>query len=147
MQQIKIILLGVLAIFIAGCTSTINLKFHATRINPNLRQQSLPVQIKVYQLRNKDSFKAANFQQLWQQDQAILGNDLLQQKSIIVNPYSADKLSIKLLPDCNYLGFVAVFRHPEISRWKAIYAIPNDIPVVALNVIIRLHGNSILVEK
>ena len=91
-------------------------------INQDDAGASLPVMVRVYQLKGKDKFQQATFKMLWKNDKDVLEGDLLDRKEMTVHPEAkADLyLDVDVKHGAAYLGVMALFRQPDVDGWKQI---------------------------
>lgn len=100
----------------------------ALDINPNAQGRASPVVLRVYHLASPNAFEEADFFQLFEQDAAILGPDMIAREEIIVTPGASQKLSQEVRPEVRYMGVVAAYRETETSVWRAMGEIvPEEI--------------------
>lgn len=134
------------ALLIAACSSSVDLKFAADQtINPDTNGQSLPVLVKVYQLRDESAFNEASFDSLWKMPSQALGNSLVAQTGVTMVPNTKKTVTLKLNDDTEHLGFVAIYRTHQSSQWKIIKGIPGFWGM-GRSYNIKLHGNTISVD-
>ena len=95
-------------------------------LNPNRQGESLPVVVRVYQLNDKGAFESATFNQLWKQDEGVLGNTMLTRSELILNPSSNDKVELDRHEQAKYVGIVAIFRNPIDRKWKDLRELNTD---------------------
>lgn len=95
-------------------------------LNPNRQGESLPVVVRVYQLNDKGAFESATFNQLWKQDEGVLGKTMLTRSEVILNPSSNDKIELDRHEQAKYVGVVAVFRNPIDRKWKDLRELSTD---------------------
>lgn len=130
-----------LCLALSGCSnlfSVINLNITAkNRLNRDAFYRALPVVVRVYTLKSPENFSDATFRELWHDDLKILGENKITRQEFTVVPGTTLQITIPRNPDAQYLGAVALFRHPLHNQWRAV--IP--IPVWTANLI--LSGNSI----
>ncbi len=115
----------------------------ALNINPNAQGRASPVVLRVYHLASPNAFEEADFFQLFEQDAAILGPDMIAREEIIITPGAAQKLSQEVTPDVRHVGVIVAYRETETSVWRAIgdvlpekinsYAVQIDALAVALS--------------
>lgn len=91
-------------------------------INQDDAGASLPVLVRVYQLKGKDKFQQATFKMLWKNEKDALEGDLLDRKEITVHPETnADLyLDVDLKHGAAFLGVMALFRQPDVDGWRQI---------------------------
>ncbi len=118
-------LLVVLALCI-GCSSDTEkwrvLLLPTGTLNQDDTGYSLPVLVRVYQLKGKDKFQQATFNDLWKSDKEVLGDDLVDRKEITVQPGTKAELEIDLevKRGATYLGVMALFRKHDVEGWRQI---------------------------
>jgi type VI secretion system protein VasD len=116
-------------------------------LNPDRKGDPLPVVVRVYQLNDKGAFESATFNQLWKNDEAILGGTLLTRNELILNPASKDKVELDRHEQAKYVGVVAVFRNPVDRKWRAMRELRDDIVTKKLSLSssfdVSLIGNSL----
>ena len=125
-------------------TITINVD---SDINPDENNKPSPLFVRMYELKSEKLFNRANFIDLYEKDEEVLGADLVRKevlKTMVpgenhVKKFVADK-------DTRYIALYAEFFRYKHSNYKIIF------PVTANNVFrdkveIRISGNSITVSK
>jgi type VI secretion system protein VasD len=110
---------------------------------------SLPVLVRVYQLRGKEKFQQATFKALWKSDKEALEGDLVERKEITVHPSTEAEIDVDLevKHGAAFLGVMAVFRQPNAEGWKQVVPAKSS----AMNpftpkVRLELNNNTIKVE-
>jgi type VI secretion system protein VasD len=83
---------------------------------------SLPVLVRIYQLRAKEKFQQATFKTLWKSDKEALEGDLLERKEITIQPGAETELDVDLevKRGAAYIGVMALFRQPSAEGWKQV---------------------------
>ena len=66
------------------------------------------------------------FNQLWKNDEGILGKTLLTRNELILNPASKDQVELDKHDEAKYVGVVAVFRNPIDRKWRALRELSDD---------------------
>lgn len=91
-------------------------------VNQDDTGYSLPVLVRVYQLKGKDKFQQATFNDLWKNDKDALGDDMVNRKEITVQPDTKVELDIDLevKRGATYLGVMALFRKHDVEGWRQI---------------------------
>ena len=92
----------------------------AKNLNMNDSGVALPVVVRFYQLRNKESMEKADFKSIWKSDQEFLQEDMVDRKEVILHPDSRMVFEISLKEDVHYLGVMAIFRTPRGTAWRQI---------------------------
>jgi len=128
----KIGLLFVIILLIPiGCASKEKVYLSTTSIqsaamlNPNIDNQSSPVDLTLYQLTTKDKFLQADFNPLYTQATTALGKTLLDTQDLMVRPKQSVTLKYTLLPETQFIGAVAAYRSLDKSQWRTVIKVPN----------------------
>lgn len=95
-------------------------------VNPDGTGSGAPVAVRVYQLTSTAAFQQADFFELYQREQEILGADLAGRDEVLVTPGGTQQLRKELRPGVNYIGVVAAFRDIQNANWRATAAPPPN---------------------
>ncbi len=141
---LRLVIIGLTAI-LSGCASpSLIIKFNANHtLNPDITNQSLPVEVVIYQLRDTQTFTQATFDELWHGDKAILGSSLLSRDEVNVIPGGKMQIVIKRDNDATYIGVMAIFRNPEAGHWRLIKKLGHKTPMLNAKIDVDLIGYSI----
>jgi type VI secretion system VasD/TssJ family lipoprotein len=91
-------------------------------INMDAQDQPRPVALRFYQLKNINTFKTAEFDPLWEDDAAVLGEDMLGQPLVVdVHPEDGRSKPRKVAlgawnPEAKSLGVMALYSSPGSER-------------------------------
>jgi len=98
-------------------------------LNQDDSGSSLPVVVRVYQLKAKDRFQQATFKALWKSDKEVLEGDLLERKEVTVHPEAKTVLDIDLdvKHGAAFLGVMGLFRKPDVDGWKQLVAAESSV--------------------
>ena len=110
---------------------------------------SLPVLVRVYQLRAKEKFQQATFKTLWKSDKEALEGDLLERKEITIQPGAETELDVDLevKRGAAYIGVMALFRQPNAEGWKQVVpAQSSAMNPLTPKVKLVLNNNTLQVE-
>lgn len=120
---IRMALVVALALALVGCGRASHVYVRATEsINPDAAGQPRPVALRLYQLKNINTFKTAEFDPLWEDDAAILGDDMLGQPLVVdIHPEDGRSKPRKVAlgswdPEAKSLGVMALFSSPGDER-------------------------------
>lgn len=116
-----------LSLLMSGCLShSVGLHFATTQqLNPDADWQSLPVQVKVIQLRSTTAFLSADFEDLWKSPKDALGEAFIKETDYMLLPNNERDITLMTDPHANYIGFVAVFRTHDNNTWRVLKAVPR----------------------
>ncbi|WP_202301012.1 type VI secretion system lipoprotein TssJ [Dryocola clanedunensis] len=83
---------------------------------------SEPVVVRVYQLKDRKTFDKTVYQQLLKDDEAILKDDLLASRDVIIKPGGDATLDMPMDADAQFVAVVGLFRHPDMAKndWKQV---------------------------
>ena len=102
-----------------------NLRIIATdRMNPDEDGRPLPTIVRVYQLGNIGPAETATFQELWENDEELLGDAMLGKDELTMFPDSRVSREFERNPDANYIMGMAVVRRPTGVSWRSILQLP-----------------------
>lgn len=143
MKNILILFLffNLLIIGCGGSPQTINLNLHC---NENCNNDNAVV-IKVYQLKNAEKFRHANFESLMRNPDELLADDLVPNtkvEKIMVPNEIHDFKDIELKSDASFIGIIGDFHSPSSDGWKQIIPIDSDLK----NIKVKILENSLSVE-
>ena len=143
------LLIIMFATMLTACSSTpIKMHFQSAQyLNPDFLNRSLPVQVKIYQLRADNTFLQATFRELWQQDAATLGNDMLNKHELIISPGRQVNTILTRNKECRYIGVIAIFRKPQESDWRVVEKVVRKLPLIAAKMKITLRGYKIILQQ
>lgn len=94
------------------------------RANAGTGESGLPVRVRLYQLRRDARLRNASFDEIWQNDAAILGDDLLDVVEQTAYPSRAHPVDIELEPEATALAAVALFKNPSGKDWFVVFDLP-----------------------
>ena len=120
----------------------------AADVNPDATGKSAPVAVRIYQLASTAAFEQADFFQLYNNDQAVLGADLLGRDEVTVTPGGTQQLVKDLKPGVTAIGVVAAFRDIQHANWRATAVPPANkttaiaVTIQGLNVTVSLAPGS-----
>lgn len=103
---------------------TLNLDLRArASLNPDEAGRPVSVAVRVYQLKDRQSFDAASYDDLLKNDRAVLSADLRDSAGVVVNPGGAASLSQPMRADTQYVAIAAFFRDADNERdWRRVIA-------------------------
>jgi len=117
--------------FLAGCSSnkpvSLPYKIYSEAdqlLNRDAKARPLSVVLNVYQVKDRQTFARLTFEDFvsGRSDSELFGDELLQKNELVVLPGSKQAVDMKLLPDAQFIGVVAIYRMPAEQHWR--YLIP-----------------------
>ena len=141
---------GLLVLLLSACTPlspSMHLRVQAaSQLNPDGENQALPVRIKIYQLRDSESFQEATFRELWKSDDSVLGKSLLDKKELTINPGQTQRFKMPRHSQTDYIAVVGLFRQYQNKGWKTIKRAPLIVKNVMTPMVIRIKGRVVEIE-
>ncbi len=89
-------------------------------LNQDERGVSLPVVMRIYQLKDSKAFETATYAQLLAGTGDALKPDMLAHIEVTLGPNATVKLSEPMADDAQYVGVVAFFRNKENAEWQLV---------------------------
>ncbi len=96
-----------------------------TVLNPTIKGEYRPVNIKVYYLVSDKQFSQASFKDLFQSPDKALGEDILHISSHQILPGQSIELAEEVPLGMKYIGAVAAYRNLQGAKWRDIKAVPD----------------------
>jgi type VI secretion system protein VasD len=96
-------------------------------LNRNSFNETLPIVVRVYQLTAVDAFNRASFEQLWQADERLLGEQLVGKHEVVLQPAVQRNYSLPLADGAKYVAVFALFRTPNDKGWRWVHKVSNDV--------------------
>jgi type VI secretion system protein VasD len=93
----------------------------ADDVNKDAEGRSLPIVVRVYELKTTGSFQGADFYSLYDKESETLGADLLAREELNLRPGEQRQIERVTAPDAQYMGVVGAFRNIDKARWKATH--------------------------
>ncbi len=139
------LIVPVAVILIAGCSSP-PIKFGVeagANLNPNEKNEPLPVVARVYLLSDDQAFESAEFEAMWKDDVAVLGNALLSRQELVLTPASEQRVVLERRDGAKFAAIMAIFREAQGGQWRAIKALPDNYVSRRLSksLHVKLNGN------
>jgi len=94
------------------------------RLNEAENGDSRPVQLRIYQLATDVHLNNADFHQVWKEDKAALGEDLVKVEELPVYPRSRTDIHFERDERALYIAAVALFRNPRGRTWYTVFELP-----------------------
>lgn len=88
----------------------------------DMRGLSVPVMVRVYQLRDGKSAVTASYDDLLRDADRLLGADLLDQRSRVIKPGEGAQLDVPLNENTGVIAVVGLFREPDshANDWRLL---------------------------
>lgn len=93
-------------------------------INPTLDGEPRPVQMRIYQLKDDIKLQAASFEQIWKEDAAVLGPDIVKRDDVFVYPNTRTDVKFDRDAGASHIVGAALFRNPKGRSWFMAFELP-----------------------
>jgi type VI secretion system protein VasD len=93
--------------------------------NPDATGRPSPVVVRVYQLRTDAGFKGAEFFALFDDDQKVLGQELISRDEFVLAPSERRTIDVSVSRDARFVGALAAFRDIRNAEWRGLVAAPR----------------------
>ncbi|MCU7936486.1 MAG: type VI secretion system lipoprotein TssJ [Candidatus Thiodiazotropha sp. (ex Dulcina madagascariensis)] len=114
--------LGLLYLFMMmGCSSVSSVKVTMNAdhsVNPDINGRPSPIVARIYELKSLSVFNNADFFNLFEQDVALLGDEMLMRDELHFQPGEIKALERDLQPDTRYVGVIGAYRDIENATWR-----------------------------
>jgi len=94
-------------------------------VNPDASGRPSPIVVRVYQLQQDAKFASADFFALFDDEQQLLGADLLARDEITLAPGERKEVQVEVKGEAKFLGAVAAFRDIRNSQWRVVQPAPK----------------------
>jgi type VI secretion system protein VasD len=94
-------------------------------VNPASDGRPSPLVVRIYQLKSEAKFVEADFFDLFEKDDQILGPDLVSRDEITLAPGETQELPLGVSDDARLLGVVAAYRDLRNSQWRVVKPAPK----------------------
>ena len=93
--------------------------------NPDDSGRPSPVVVRVYQLKTDVAFKGAEFFALYDDDQKVLGQDLISRDEFVLAPSEKKTIDVAVSKETRFVGALAAFRDIRNAQWRGMVAAPQ----------------------
>lgn len=87
-------------------------------LNQDAQGQSLPVVLRIYQLKDSKTFEKAGYAKLLSDDQTLLKTDLVDSMQTMLVPGATVKVSVPMKDDAQVVGIAGFFLDPGGAEWQ-----------------------------
>lgn len=97
----------------------------AEDLNPDTEGRASPLVVKIYQLKARDKFEAADLFPLLDNAETELAGDLLSMEDMMLTPGEVRAYEGEFDPQTRYIGVVGAYRDANQAQWKDIVEMPE----------------------
>jgi len=90
----------------------------SNELNPDINGRPSPIVLRLYSLRNADSFNNARFFELYENGDDTLGIDLLEEYEFEIFPGDTREMEMSFQLETQFLGFMAAYRDIDQAIWR-----------------------------
>jgi len=129
--------------FMAPSPTVLDLKAVAAKqVNPDARKRPSPVMVRVYELKARTQFDAADFISLFERDKDLLGSELVVRDEFVMRPGETKDIQRTAQPDTKFVAVLVGFRDLEKARSRAVAAV---VPNTTNNWVIQIEPLSVAI--
>ena len=134
-----VLLITVLLLTASGCATKeevvaptpdptiLELKLETSKhLNPDIEGRASPLVVRIYQFEAIDKFNTSDFFAIYDNDVALLGQDILFRKELELKPETRQKITLDSKPEARYLAIFAAFRNLDTAQWKTSMHITHN---------------------
>ncbi|MCG8102371.1 MAG: type VI secretion system lipoprotein TssJ [Candidatus Thiodiazotropha endolucinida] len=106
---------------VMGCSSVSSVAVTmsaAQSVNPDINDRPSPIVARIYELKSLSVFNNADFFNLFEQDVALLGDEMLMRDELHFQPGEVKLLERELQPGTRYVGVIGAYRDIENATWR-----------------------------
>ncbi|MCR6653206.1 MAG: type VI secretion system lipoprotein TssJ [Cellvibrionaceae bacterium] len=116
-------------------------------INPDEKHSPSPLFIRLYELSSDQAFNRADFLELYEKDDALLGKDLIAKRELNrLVPGETQEDAFVLDAKTRYVGLFAEFYEYKNSKYKLVFPITSK-NVVKNTIRVEVTGNQMLLQR
>ena len=93
--------------------------------NPDATGRPSPVVVRVYQLKTDAAFTAAEFFPLFDDDQKVLGQELISRDEYVLAPSEKRVIDVTVAGETRFVGAIAAFRDIRNAQWRGLVVAPR----------------------
>ena len=112
--------------------------------NPDSSGRPSPVVVRVYQLKTDAAFTGADFFALFNDDQMVLGQELISRDEFTLSPSERKTMDVTLAADTRFVGAIAAFRDIRNAQWRVLVPATNkglNVAVERARVLLSVAAN------
>jgi type VI secretion system protein VasD len=116
-------------------------------INPDEKHSPSPLFIRLYELSSDQAFNRADFLELYEKDDALLGKDLIAKRELNrLVPGEIQEEAFVLDPKTRYVGLFAEFFEYKNSKYKLVFPVTTK-NVVKNTVRVEVNGTQLQLRR
>ena len=112
--------------------------------NPDASGRPSPVVVRVYQLKTDAAFTGADFFALFDDDQKVLGAELISRDEFVLAPAERRTMDVTVSGETRYVGAIAAFRDIRNAQWRVLVPASNkglNVAVERARIVLSVAAN------
>lgn len=93
--------------------------------NPDRNGRPSQVVLRVYQLKTDAAFTAAELLPLYDDEQKVLGPELISRDEFVLQPADTRTIDVTLSGEARFIGVIVPFRDDRNAQWRAVVPAPS----------------------
>ncbi len=110
----------------------------AQDVNPDPGGRASPVVVRVYQLRADAAFSKADFFTLFDDEQKVLGQELISRDEFMLQPAEERTIDVTIADATRFVGAIAAYRDIRNAEWRGVVAAPKG------GLLVRVERNRVV---
>jgi type VI secretion system protein VasD len=113
-------------------------------VNPDSSGRPSPIVVRVYQLRTDAAFRNADFFALFEDDQKVLGAELISRDEFTLAPAERTTMDVTVSGDTRFVAAIAAFRDIRNAQWRVLIPATGkglDVAVERARVVMSVAAN------
>jgi type VI secretion system protein VasD len=106
--------------------------------NPDPSGRPSPVVVRVYQLRADAAFSKADFFSLYDDEQKVLGQELISRDEFRLSPSEQRTIDVAVADATRFVGAIAAYRDIRNAEWRGVLAAPKG------GLVLRVERNRVV---
>ncbi|WP_429304766.1 type VI secretion system lipoprotein TssJ [Paraburkholderia sp. GAS199] len=97
----------------------------SSAVNPDEQKRAAPIVVRIYELKNADTFAAADFFSLQEKDKTLLADDLIARDQTQLRPGESRIFRRTVDAATTTIGVIAAYRDLPNSVWRVTWPVPT----------------------
>ncbi len=121
---LPIVILAALTTVLGGCAPRLQVDLAAgSALNPGPEGESLPVLVRLYQLKDRHSFEQLELASLARDESQALGTWQAQHE-VVLKPGQRRRLDLPMADEAEHLAVAALYQDTDSEQWRAVVPLP-----------------------
>lgn len=118
-------------------------------LNTNDNGAALSTIVRIYQLKNADSFNQSDYTTLFANDSEILKNELVAQKDLRIRPAESIAVNMPMAENAEFVAIAAMFHTPNLTTndWRIVIPKQRLLPDAPRQLVLSEHSMTLTPVK